>query len=45
LDEGLIEVEALVAGGSGFGESGFLFEGVDEVGADALELRTQAMTG
>ena len=39
LAEGLIEIAALVAGGSGFGEGGFLLEGIDEVGADAFELR------
>jgi hypothetical protein len=38
LGEGLIEIEALIAGGSGFRESEFLLEGVDEVDADALEL-------
>ena len=39
LGEGLIEVEELVAGGSGLGEGGFVFDGVGEVGADAFELR------
>jgi len=39
LREGLIEVEKLVVGGSGLGESGFVFNGVLEVGADAFELR------
>ena len=39
LREGLIEIEALVGGGSGFGEGGFLFERVDKIGADAFELR------
>lgn len=35
----MIEVEELVAGGSGLGESGFVLDGVFEVGADAFELR------
>ena len=39
LGKGLIEKEALVAGGSGFGDGGFVFERVDEIGADAFELR------
>jgi hypothetical protein len=39
LGEGLIEVEELVTGGSGLGESGFVFDGVLEVGTDAFELR------
>ena len=39
LRERLIEIAALFAGGSGFGEGGFALEGVDEVGADAFELR------
>ena len=39
LGEGLIEIEKLVVGGSGLGESGFVFNGVLQVGADAFELR------
>lgn len=45
LREGLIEIALLVAGGSGFGEGGFLLEGVDEVGADAFELRDPGKDG
>jgi hypothetical protein len=45
LSEGLIEIAALVAGGSGFGEGGFLLEGVDEIGADAFELRNPGDDG
>ena len=39
LREGLIQIAPLVAGGRGFGDSGLVFEGVDEVCTDAFELR------
>ena len=39
LGEGLIEIEALVAGGCCFGERGFVFKRVFEVDTDAFELR------
>ncbi len=39
LREGLIQIAALIAGGCGYGEGRLLLKGVDEVGADAFELR------
>jgi len=45
LREGLIEKEELVAGGSGLRKSGFVFDGVFEVGADAFELRNPGEDG
>jgi hypothetical protein len=45
LREGLIEIEELVAGGSRLRESGFVFDGVFEVGADAFKLRDPGEDG
>ena len=45
LGEGLIEIEALVAGGCCFGERGFVFERVFEVDANAFELRDPSDDG
>ena len=45
LHEGLIEIEALVAGGCCFGERGFVFERIFEVDADAFELRNPGDDG
>jgi len=39
LREGLIQIAALIAGGCGYGKGRLLLKGVDEVGADAFELR------
>ena len=41
----MIEVEALVTCRRSFGDGGFVLEGVDEVSADALELRDPGEDG
>ena len=45
LREGLIEIATLVAGRRGDGEEGFLLQGINEVGADAFELRNPRHDG
>ena len=45
LREGLIEIAALIAGWSGYGEGGLLLDRIDKIGADAFELRNPGEDG